>query len=173
MKRHRKRIVLAVALVAVLVLSYVGLQVWLWKSPLVVVGTGQPGGQLFDSRTAAGRVFDDVQECGEQQKDLYGCIEAYRDRNERLPADMDELINDIHEAMAFDDCPAGLAWYDVHFENYGKPDAVLIEEHENKHPTCLALWIRGYKPQVETMGNGTIHLFANGQLATIQAKRSN
>lgn len=49
--------------------------------------------------------------------------------------------------------------------------AVLIEEKQNKHPTCFALWIRGYKPHVQTLGDGTIHLFADAQLVTIQAKK--
>jgi hypothetical protein len=84
---------------------------------------------------------------------------------------MDELINSVHEAMSFDDCPAGLSWYVVHFENYGNPDAVLIEEANNKHPTAFKLWIQGIHPQVQTMGNGTVRLFKDGKLATIDAKK--
>jgi hypothetical protein len=74
--------------------------------------------------------------------------------------------------MAFTNCPSDLTWYEVHFGNYGKPDAVLIEEAQNKHSTAFKLWIRGIKPCVQTMGNGTIHLFEDGKLATIQARKN-
>ena len=61
-----------------LVLIWGGLQFWLWKTPLVVLGQSKPGGEIFDMNTAVGRVFAEVQECGEQQKNLYLYIEAYR-----------------------------------------------------------------------------------------------
>ncbi len=137
------------------------------------MGSDEPKGELFDPQTAAGKAFMSLQQCAEQQKHLYECITAYRDKNGRLPADMNELINDVHEAMSFRNCPAGLSEYVVHFENYANPKAVVIEEKQNKHPTAFALWIRGYKPHVQTLGDGTIHLFADGRLATIQAKEKN
>lgn len=162
----------AITGIIILVLILGGLQLWLWKTPLVVLGSSTPGGELFDMNTAVGRVFAEVQECGEQQKNLFRCIEAYREKNGRLPDNMDELINDITESMAFRNCPSGRTWYEVHFENYGKPDAVLIEEAQNKHPTAFKLWIRGIKPCVQTMGDGTIHLFEGGKLATIRARKN-
>jgi hypothetical protein len=162
----------AIAGIIIPVLIVVGLLLWLWRTPLVVIGSGTPRGEIFDINTAVGRVFAEVQECAEQQKNLYRCIEAYREKNGRLPDNKDELINDIAETMSFTNCPSGLTWYEVHFENYGKPDAALIEEAQNKHPTALKLWIRGFKPCVQTMGDGTIHLFEGGKLATIQARKS-
>lgn len=171
MKRGKTITIAFSAIVALVVVLTVALQIWLWKSPLVVLGGAKPGGEIFDRETAVGRVFADVQACGEQQKDLYGCIEVYREKHGRFPQDMDELINSVHEAMSFDDCPAGLSWYVVHFENYGNPDAVLIEEAKNKHPTTFKLWIQGIHPQVQTMGDGTIRLFKDGKLATINAKK--
>jgi hypothetical protein len=171
MKRGKKIAIAFSSAIALVVVLTVALQIWLWQSPLVVLGGQQPGGEIFDRATTVGRVFADVQACGEQQKDLYGCIEAYREKHDRLPKDMDELINSVHEAMSFDDCPAGLSWYVVHFENYGNPDAVLIEEANNKHPTAFKLWIQGIHPQVQTMGNGTVRLFKDGKLATIDAKK--
>lgn len=168
MGRYRK---LIVAALAVLVLAMVALQVWLWRSPLVVLGSDGPRGELFDPQTAAGRAFVSLQQCAEQQKHLYECIKAYKDQNGRLPADMNELINNVREAMSFRNCPAGLSEYVVHFENYANPKAVLIEEKQNKHPTAFALWIRGYKTHVQTLGDGTIHLFADAKLVTIQAKK--
>jgi len=170
MGRYRKVIVAALA---VLVLAMAVLQVWLWKSPLVVMGSDEPKGELFDPQTAAGKAFVSLQQCAEQQKHLYECIAAYRDKNGRLPADMNELINDVREAMSFRICPAGRSEYVVHFENYANPKAVLIEEKQNKHPTAFALWIRGYKPHVQTLGDGTIHLFADAKLVTMQAKKRN
>ena len=162
----------AIGGIIIVVLILGGLQFWLWKTPLVVIGQGTPGGELFDMSTAAGRVFADVQECGEQQKNLYLCIEAYREKNSRLPENMDELINDVRESMAFLNCPSDRTGYKVHFENYGKPDAVFIEEAQNKHPTAFGLWARSIKPCVQTIGDGTIHLFEGGKLATIQARKN-
>jgi hypothetical protein len=170
MNRGRKITIALMVISGLIVLLAVGLQIWLWKSPLVVFGD-PPGGEIFDRGTAVGRVFADVQSCGEQQKDLYGCIEAYRVKHGRLPQDMDELADSIYQAKSFDDCPAGLSWYVVHFENWGNPDAVLIEEAENKHRTAFKLWVRGIKPKVQTMGDGTIRLFKDGKLATINARK--
>ncbi|UCD51809.1 MAG: hypothetical protein JSW27_04080 [Phycisphaerales bacterium] len=170
MKRGRRITIAFGAVVALVVVLTVALQIWLWKSPLVVFGD-PPGGEIFDRRTAVGRVFAEVQACGEQQKDLYGCIEAYREKYGRLPKDMDELADSVYQAKSFDDCPVGLSWYVVHFENYGKPDAMLIEEAEDKHPTAFKLCIRGMHPQVQTMGDGTIRLFRDGKLATINARK--
>jgi len=162
----------AIAGIIILVLIWGGLQLWLWKTPLVVLGSNTLGGEIFDRNTAVGRVFTEVQECGEQQKNLYQCIEAYRAKNGRLPDNKGELINDIRESMAFTNCPSDLTWYEVHFGNYSKPDTVLIEEAQNKHPTAFKLWIRGIKPCVQTMGDGTIHLFEGSKLATIQARKN-
>ena len=162
----------AIAGIIILILIWGGLQLWLWKTPLVVLESGTPGGEIFDMNTAVGRVFAELQECGEQQKNLYQCIEAYREKNGRLPNNMDELINDITESMSFRNCPSDRTWYEVHFENYGRPDAVFIEEAQNKHPTAFKLWIRGIKPRVQTMGDGTIHLFEGGKIATIQARKN-
>ena len=158
--------------IIILILIWGGLQLWLWKTPLVVLGSSKPGGEIFDMNTAVGRVFAEVQECGEQQKNLYLYIEAYREKNDRLPVNIDELINDIPNSMSWTKCPSKPTGYKLHFENYGKPEAVFIEEAENKHPTAFKLWIRGIKPRVQTMGDGTIHLFKDGKLATIQARKN-
>ncbi|MBN2130581.1 MAG: hypothetical protein JW741_13855 [Sedimentisphaerales bacterium] len=155
MTRARKRIIVAAVIGIVLILSWGGVQLWLWQSPLVVISGDRPVGELFDSRTAVGRVFDDVQACGQQQKNLYGCIVAFKDKHGRVPKDMNELINDVHEAMSFRNCLVGLSPYVVHFENFGNPHAVLIEERQNKHRTALKLWLRGIKPRVQTFGDAT------------------
>jgi hypothetical protein len=162
----------AIVSIIILILIWCGLQLWLWKTPLVVLGLSKPGGEIFDMNTAVGRVFAEVQECGEQQKNLYLYIEAYKQKNGRLPHNMDELINDIPKSMSWTKCPSKPTGYVVHFENYDKPNAVFIEEAKNKHPTALKLWIRGIKPQVQTMGDGMIHLFKHGKLATIQARKN-
>jgi len=158
--------------IIILVLIWGGLQFWLWRTPLVVLGSSTPGGEIFDMNTAVARVFGEVGDCGQQQKNLFGYIEAYREKNSRLPNNMDELINDIPNSMSMTKCPSKPTGYKVHFENYGKPDAVFIEEAQNRHSTAFKLWIRGIKPRVQTMGDGTVHLFKDGKLATIQARKS-
>jgi hypothetical protein len=162
---------IVIAGIIILILIWGGLKLWLWKTPLVVLGSGTPGGEIFDMNTAVGRVFAELQECGEQQKNLYLYIEAYRKKNDRLPDNMDELINDIPNSMSWTKCPSKPTGYEVHFENYGKPDEVFIEEARNKHPTAFKLWIRGVKPHVQTMGDGMVHLFEGGKIATIQAHK--
>ena len=164
-----------VAIAGILILALIlgGLYLLLRRTPLVDIGSGTPRGEIFDISTAVGRVFAEVQECGEQQKNLYRCIEAYRGKNGRLPDNKDEVKDDVPESASFTNCPSGLTRYEVHFENYGKPDAALIDEAQNKHPTAFRLWARGIKPCVQTMGDGTIHLFEGGKLATIQARKNN
>ncbi len=160
-----------IAGIIILVLILCELQLWLWKTPLVVLGSNTPRGEIFDTNTAVSRIFGEVGECGQHQKNLYLYIEAYREKNGRLPDNMDELINDIPKSMSWTKCPSKPTGYKVHFENYGKPDAVFIEDAQNKHPTAFKLWIRGIKPCVQTMGDGTIHLFEGGKIATIQARK--
>jgi hypothetical protein len=58
----------------------------------------------------------------------------------------------------------------MHPENYGESDAVLISETRNEHSNTLSLWIRGIKPRVQAMGNGTIQMFRDGKVATMDAK---
>ena len=164
---------IVIAGIIILILIWGGLQLWLWKTPLVVLGSQRPGGEIFDMNTAVGRVFAELLECGEHQKNLYLYIEEYREKNGRLPDNMDELINDIPKSMSWTKCPSKPTGYEVHFENYGKSDAVFIEEARNIHSTAFKLWIRGIKPQVQTMGDGTIHLFEGGKIATIQASKNN
>lgn len=169
MKKSHK---VVLAGIITLVFIRAGLQLWLWKTPLVVLGSGTPGGEIFDMNTDTGRVFAEVQECGQQQKNLYLYIEAYKEKNGRLPDKINELINDIPNSMSWTKCPSKPTGYVVHFENYDKTDMVFIEEAQNKHPTAFKLWIRGIKPCVQTMGDGTIHLFKGGKLATIQARKN-
>ncbi|MHC4519900.1 MAG: hypothetical protein ACYTAS_15030 [Planctomycetota bacterium] len=120
MARRKKLLVPGITIVALL-LSYGGLQLWLWKSPLIVLGGQRPAGEIFDRQTAVGRVFADVQRCGEQQKNLYQSIAIYKEKHGELPEDKDALMNDVRSAKSFDDCPAGLTWYVIHFENFGNP----------------------------------------------------
>lgn len=58
MARRKKLLVPGITIVALL-LSYGGLQLWLWKSPLIVLGGQRPAGEIFDRQTAVGRVFAD------------------------------------------------------------------------------------------------------------------
>lgn len=150
---------IAIAIIAALVLVVGGLRFWVSITPL-----------RLDLDGPAGKVFDSVSECAHKQKDLFLCIQAYKEKHGQLPHDIDALINGGVGALAFINCPLGPS-YKIYFENYGKPDAVFIAETQNKHPNTFMLWFRGIKPCVQTMGDSTIYLFEDGKFATIQAKK--
>ena len=65
---------IAIAGIMIIILILAGLLIWLRSTPLIIMDSGGPRGDLFDMSTAVGRVFAEVQECGEQQKNLYLCI---------------------------------------------------------------------------------------------------
>ncbi len=98
---------------------------------------------------------------------MYQSLEHYVEENGQLPDSVDDFkINDF-PATGIWECPATGKGYDLFLENYGDPDAVVIADKENEHPTTFMLWLRGLKPQVQTMGDGTIHLFKGGELMTM------
>ncbi len=167
----KNRHIIAISCVALVVVILGGLGVYLLMTPVVVLDGGKPGGDTLEPQTQVGRIFQSVYECAHQQKGLFSYIEAYRQKHGRLPDSTDTLINDEVGSMAFTDCPLGHS-YIIHPENYGKADAILISESRNGHRTALKLWIRGIKPCVQTMGDGTIYLFEDGKVATIQAKKN-
>jgi hypothetical protein len=64
-------------------------------------------------------------------------------------------------------CPACERGYALHQENYGNPRAVVIADQAEKHPTTFMWWFNGLNPHVQTMGDGTIHLFKGGKFLTM------
>ncbi|MGD2094271.1 MAG: hypothetical protein PVH77_04595 [Phycisphaerales bacterium] len=166
MKRTNTKAIISIIVVVLLIGA---LQAYLFLTPVVELGPDGPAGFIFDPNTRASRVFDSVSDCAERQKGLYGYIEAYREKHGKLPDSINTLINDDSNRMHFTNCPLGYS-YEIHPENYGKPNAVFISETRNKHSNTLSLWIRGIKPRVQTMGDGTIQMFKDGKIATVNAK---
>jgi hypothetical protein len=167
MKTKQKAIIIGIALT---VLIFGGVNVYLAANPLIVIGGDKPEGAIFGSQTKVGNAFMSASNCAHRQKGLYGYIEAYLEKHGQVPADLNTLINDDTGSMHFTRCPLGHS-YILHAENYGKPNAVFISESRQKHPTAFQLWARGIKPCVQTMGDGTIHMFEGGKIATIQARK--
>ena len=149
-----------------------GVAVWLWimRTPLFVVGPDGLGGRMLDANTPEGRLFDAVCQCAERQKDLYLYIDAYVQKHGRVPPDLDALQEDHPMTVEIFGCPSG-GHYDIHLENFGDPNAVVIEERADAHPTTVRLWMQGIRPQVRTTGDGTVHMFNKPNLTTIRAKR--
>jgi hypothetical protein len=169
MKRTHIKTIICTVVVAILLIG--GLKIYLLLTPPVILGGSRPAGFIFDPNTKASRVFSSVSDCAEKQKGLYGYIEAYRTKHGKLPDNIETLINDDSGSMHFTTCPLGSS-YIIHPENYGNPKAVFISETQNKHSNTLSLWIRGIKPCVQTMGDGTIYMFEDGKLAKMNAKKN-
>jgi hypothetical protein len=167
MKRSH-RIVIAVMVAAVA--TMVGLKAYVTMTPLVEFGSQAPTGELFDRSTKVGQVFASVSECADKQKGLFGYIEAYKKKNGRLPDSIHTLINDDPGSLHFTSCPSKSSSYVIHPDAYGNPKAVFISEEHNQHSTTFKLWLRGIRPSVQTVGDGTIHLFEGGKLATLNAR---
>jgi hypothetical protein len=168
MTRHR---ILTAGIVAV-VLAIGVLKVYVTMTPLVRFAPGRPTGEAFEPGTKLGQVFSSVQKCAEWQRDLFGCVEAYREKNGHLPDSMDALINDNPSSMAFTHCPLELSGYVIHTEAYGNPGGVFISEKQNRHGTPFMLWFRGIRPCVQTMGDGTVRMFeGRGLQVTLPARQ--
>jgi hypothetical protein len=168
MKRTHTKTIVSIIVITLLIGA---LRVYLFLTPVVELSSDKPTGLIFDPNTKASWVFDDVSKCAERQKGLYGYIEAYRKKHGKLPDSINTLINDDVQSWHWTNCHLGPS-YEIHPENYGKPNAVFISETKNKHPNTLSLWIRGIKPRVQTMGDGTIQMFKDGKVATVNAKKN-
>ena len=168
MKRNHIKLIICI-IVVILLIS--GLKIYLLLTPPVILGGRRPAGFIFDPNTKASRVFTSVSDCAVKQKSLYGYIEAYRTKHGKLPDSINTLINDDVGSMHWINCPLGTS-YRMYPENYGNPKAVFISEAQNKHSNTLSLWIRGIKPRVQTMGDGTIYMFKDGKVAKMNAKKN-
>ena len=160
---------IAVATLAVGVVAAGAVWFWILRRPLMVIGPGGPSGQMFDANTPEGRLFYSVMQCAERQKDLYLYIDAYVQKHGRVPPDLDALREDHPMTVAIFGCPSD-GPYDIHLENFGDPNAVVIADRPEAHPNVIRLWIQGIRPQVRTMGDGTVHMFNKPDLATVHSK---
>ena len=112
-----------------------------------------------------GPEWNSIEKCAENQKWLYQSIEWYLQENGKLP-DEDFQINGF-PARAKWACPACGTGYALHPENFGKRHAAVIADEQDRHPTTFLWWARGLHPHVQTMGDGTIHLFQGGKILTM------
>lgn len=111
--------------------------------------------------------WNSIERCAMNQKYLYQSIEFYKQQHGKLP-NQDSEIEGRRPRNTWK-CPAGDTRYELHLENYGNPRAVLISDAQDRHPTTFLWWCRGLSPQVQTMGDGKIHLFRGGKLLTMAA----
>jgi len=167
MKPNRRAVTVSIVIV---LLAVGGLQVYSAMTPLVRFGPDGPSGAVFDPNSKAAEVHGAAAECAVRQKNLFLWIEAYREKHGQVPDCIDTLINDDHRSSTFCNCGLGSS-YVLHPENYGNPNGVFISEEPNRHTGCLLLWLKGVKPRVQTMGDGTIHLYEGGKPITMQAKK--
>jgi len=168
MKRTHIKVTICIVVVVLLI---GGFKIYLLLTPPVILGGSRSAGFIFDPNTKASRIFTSVSDCAERQKGLYGYIEVYRTKHDKLPDSTETLINDDTGSMHWIKCPLG-GFYSIHPENYGNPKAIFISEGPNKHSNTLSLWIRGIKPRVQTMGDGTIYMFKDGKVAKMNAKKN-
>ena len=112
-----------------------------------------------------GPEYRSILECAENQEKLYQSIEWELQKNGKLPGQDFQIdgfrANDVWK------CPACGKGYVLHLKNYGNPDAALITDEREIHPTKFMWWFRGLNPRVQTMGDGTIQLFKGGKLQTM------
>jgi hypothetical protein len=143
----------------------IGLKIWISNTPLHL--------DFDDHNDPVVRVYNSAAECAVAQKQVYLVFEKYQQTFDEPPSDIWDLVEKVNHTNRIYVCPAAgkhdhnLYTYRLYPENYGKSDAVFIEESRNSHGNCFRLWIRGIKPCVETMGDGTIHLFNDGQVVTM------
>jgi hypothetical protein len=112
-----------------------------------------------------GPEWESIGKCAENQKYLYRSIEWELQENGKLP-DQDFLVRGFPAKDTWK-CPASGRGFTLHLENYGNPDAVVIADEQDRHPTTFMWWLRGLHPHVQTMGDGTIHLFKGGKILTM------
>ena len=152
MKTEKKVIITALSVIVIII----GLRVCVSFMPIKI---------------GIGPVWNSIEKCAENQKKLYQSLEYFVEENGRLPNNLNEFkINDYPATITWK-CPATQKGYDLFLDNYGNPKAILIADKENKHPTTFMLWFRGFKPQVQTMGDGTIHLFKGGKIMTMNGRK--
>ena len=153
-----------------ILLILAGLKIYLLLTPVGGLENYLPGNLVLDPNTEAGKIFDSAADCAYRQKGLFGYIEAFRKKYDRVPESIEELLNDDMRCSYYTRCPLGPS-YVIHPENYGNPDGVFISESSNKHNNTLSFWLRGISPSVQTMGNGIIYLFKDGKIATVDARK--
>jgi len=116
-----------------------------------------------------GPAWASIEKCAENQKFLYQSIEWYVQENGKAPTE-DFTIRGF-PARATWKCPASGGGYSLHLENLGNPRAVVIADEQDRHPTTFMWWFRGLNPQVQTMGDGTIHFFKGGKILTMDGSK--
>ena len=118
-----------------------------------------------------GKAYDSLVECAEHQKWVYQSIEYYQNENGRLPESGENFLADGKRPLKIWRCPISDAPYIVEPARYGSSDGALITDAHHDHRSTFMWWLKGLKPQVETMGDGTIRLFEEGRVATMAGRR--
>lgn len=112
-----------------------------------------------------GSEWSGIETCAENQKKLYQSVEWELQEHGKLP-EHDFQIRGWQATETWK-CPACERGYRLQLENYGDPQAVVIADDQDEHPTTFMWWFRGFHPRVQTMGDGTIQLFKGGKVLTM------
>jgi hypothetical protein len=109
-----------------------------------------------------GKPYESLVACAEHQKSVYQSIVHYQKENGRLPEKGQGFPADGKRPLKIWRCPISETPYLIEPASYGSSDHALIADSPHRHHTTFMWWLRGMKPQVETMGDGTVHLFEGG-----------
>lgn len=118
-----------------------------------------------------GPEWESLETCAENQKWLYQSLAHHQQEHGTLPDSAEEFEIRGFPATRMWKCPASKRGYVLHLENFGNPAAVLIAEEQEAHPTTLGWSLKRLKPHVQTMGDGTIHLFEGGRVLTMVGRK--
>ena len=151
MQRQKRAITGVLIVLAVVAGGVVGLRFWASRRPIQV-----------------GPVWESIECCAEHQKRLYQSLEHYVEQHGGVPEDVDSWQIRGFPAAEVWKCPETGEGYDVFVENYGDPERVVIADKRDAHRATFMLWFRGYRPRVQTMGDGTIELFEGGKVMTMK-----
>ena len=114
-----------------------------------------------------GDAWSSIEACAENQKKLYQSLDYHLHEYGQLPASADDFKIKGFPAAGIWTCPAFKRGYVVRVGNYGDPGAVVISDEQGRHPTTFMWRARGLEPLVQTMGDGTIHMFKGGKVLTM------
>jgi hypothetical protein len=142
MKSNARKLAVGVSVVVLMLVALVGVRLWVESRPFSLDGPEMA----------------ELYRCAEMQKHLFIRI---RNILEKEGVNREEIDRDPVGQIGIQlmTCPGSWMDYRIELAAYGNPDAVLISDWEDRHPTTFRWWLMGMKPKVHTMGDGMIYFF--------------